>query len=345
MRTAETALKELMQTARVGGAAAEGPPLVVEPWHEDLATNADVVARWFDDHHEALQALLPRHGAILLRGFAIPDTAAFNTLVDRYDTDPNGYAGGMASRGQIAGKVFEASRLPADQHLIMHQEMGYLPNYPRQIIFYCAAAAVTGGATTLVDIRRFAAALPPRLLDAIRDKGVLYRRAFRCPEKGDANDIRRPWTEVMQVASRDEAERTAADIGCEARWHDDGSLSLEYRASGFARHAVDDEEVWFAQVPSMHVNRTRLSHNYSEAAIDRLFEQFPVGRPRPVEILYGDGSAIPDELVTPLYSMINRIAVNIPYRDNDMLMVDNLYTAHGRQPFIGKRDVQVALVF
>ena len=90
----------------------------------------------------------------------------------------------------------------------------------------------------------------------------------------------------------------------------------------------------------MHFNALRFAHNYETIAA-----AFPAGKPRPIEILYGDGGDIPEELVTPLYDILDRLAVNIPYQHGDFMLLDNIYTAHGREPFTGKRDVQVGLMF
>lgn len=321
-----------------------GLPLILEPADgSPLTSDRIAVQAWFAEHHVTLEALLPTFGGVVLRGFAVPDTAAFNALLGGYETDPHGYSGGLTPRKNISGKVFEASRVPPDQKIILHQEMGYLPAYPKMVVFYCLAPAETGGCTTIGDMRRFQARIPEVLLREVRDRGVLYRRNYRAPgpEPHPIKALfRREWTEVLQVETAAEAEAACAAVGCEAVWEDDGSLSMRYRSPGFVRHPVTDEEVWFAQVQGMHFNPARLESNYSELA-----EAFPRGRPRPVEILFGDGGEIPDQLVTPLYAILDDLAVNLPYRHGDIMLLDNIYTAHGREPYTGHRDVQVGLVF
>jgi len=323
---------------------AHGLPLILKPLDgSPLASDPAAVQAWFAEHHGALEAMLPTFGGVVLRGFAVPDTAAFNVLLAGYETDPHGYSGGLTPRKNIAGKVFEASRVPPDQKIILHQEMGYLPAYPKMVVFYCLAPAKTGGCTTIGDMRRFQAQIPAALLREVRERGVLYRRNYRAP--GPEPDpikalFRREWTEVLQVETAAQAEAACAAVGCEAVWEDDGSLSMRYRSPGFVRHPVTGEDVWFAQVQGMHFNAARLEDNYAE-----LVAAFPRGRPRPVEILFGDGAEIPDELVTPLYPILDGLAVNLPYERGDIMLLDNIYTAHGREPYTGHRDVQVGLVF
>ncbi|MET0274331.1 MAG: TauD/TfdA family dioxygenase [Phenylobacterium sp.] len=320
-----------------------GLPLIVQPATPSLAQDPAAVQAWFEEHHQTLEELLPSYGGVVLRGFAIPDTAAFNAMIERYETDPMGYAGGLTPRSNISGKVFEASRVPADQKIILHQEMGYLPKYPKMVAFYCLVPSETGGCTTIGDMRRFQKAIPDNLMDPVRERGVLYRRNYRAP--GPADDplkalFRREWTDVLQVETKEQAEAACAAVGCDAVWEDDGSLSLHYRSPGFVKHSVTGEEVWFAQVQGMHFNEARLGPNYA-----KLNAAFPKGRPRPIEILYGDGGDIPAEIVEPLYPILDALAVNLPYEHGDFMLLDNIYTAHGRQPYTGDRNVQVGLVF
>ena len=320
-----------------------GLPLMVEPATSALANEPAAVLSWFGEHRGKLEALLPEYGGVIMRGFAIPDTAAFNALIEGYQTDPHGYAGGLTPRKNISGKVFEASRVPADQKIILHQEMGYLPKYPKMVGFYCYVPSETGGCTTIGDMRRYQAQIPDALLKSVKERGVLYRRNYRAP--GPVNDpilalFRREWSDVLQVETREQAEEACRGVGCDPVWEDDGSLSMHYRSSGFATHSITGEETWFAQVQGMHFNAVRFAHNYETIAA-----AFPAGKPRPIEILYGDGGDIPEELVTPLYDILDRLEVNIPYQHGDFMLLDNIYTAHGREPFTGKRDVQVGLMF
>ena len=320
-----------------------GLPLMIEPVSKALASDPKAVLDWFSENRQRLESLLPEYGGIFLRGFAIPDTAAFNALIECYPTDPNGYAAGLAPREKISGKVFETSKVPAPDKIILHQEMGYLPKYPKGVAFYCYVPSETGGATTIGDARRYQKQIPQRLVDSVRERGVLYRRNYR----GDYDEatptlnlFHRPWKEVLHVNTREEAEEACVAVGCKPQWEADGSLSLLYRSPGFVRHQITGDEVWFAQVQGMHVNETRLAHHYKT-----MMDAFPQGRPRPVEILYGDGGDIPEDLVVPLYETLDNLAVNIPYRYGDVMILDNIYTMHGREPFTGKRDVQVALMF
>ena len=74
--------------------------------------------------------LLVRHGALLLRGFPVRDTDAFTRLISHYRPHGAGYVGGATPRAAIKGAVYEATQVPQQVTILLHQEMAYLKDYP-----------------------------------------------------------------------------------------------------------------------------------------------------------------------------------------------------------------------
>jgi hypothetical protein len=67
-------------------------------------------------------------------------------------------------------------------------------------------------------------------------------------------------------------------------------------------------------------------------------------RPRPLHCEYGDGSPIDSGDVVALYPKLREVTVGFPWQHGDVMVIDNLNTAHGREPYTGRRDTQVALL-
>ena len=42
--------------------------------------------------------------------------------------------------------------------------------------------------------------------------------------------------------------------------------------------------------------------------------------------------------------LLNDETIAVPWQNGDILMIDNILTFHGRNPYTGHRDVQVALL-
>ena len=56
-----------------------------------------------------------------------------------------------------------------------------------------------------------------------------------------------------------------------------------------------------------------------------------------------DGSPIPDEHMQTILDDYARLEVSFPWQKGDVVLVDNVLVAHGRNPFRGKRKILVAL--
>jgi hypothetical protein len=52
---------------------------------------------------------------------------------------------------------------------------------------------------------------------------------------------------------------------------------------------------------------------------------------------------IEDSVMQELRGLYESEQVAVPWRQNDILMVDNMLTSHGREPFSGPRRVLVAM--
>ena len=57
-----------------------------------------------------------------------------------------------------------------------------------------------------------------------------------------------------------------------------------------------------------------------------------------------DGTKLSDEEVDIIMGLYDQIELAWPWQDGDFAILDNLKTAHGRNPFSGPREVMVALL-
>jgi len=324
--------------------AGNGLPVFVEPTDSVIAEDTQAACAWLREHQEVIDAYLTDVGAIVLRGFAFPDTAAFNAAVEHYPDMPHGYVGGATPRANISGRAFEATRAPGDAKLMFHQEMAYLPSYPRQLAFFCNRAPPSGGATLIADVRKFDDAVPRRFRDEVHRRGVRYTRNFRDPEwsTGDpAQDVyHRPWTEAFCTERSEEAEAACRAMGLDYRWEANGSFSVIYVSPGFVTHPRTGREIWFNQIMSQTPNDRSIGSVRMEV-YDRVYGRTLT---RPYDTTFGDGEPFDPADVQSLYPILDRLEVDFAWRNGDLMLLDNFYTFHGRSPFTGDRDVQVALI-
>jgi TfdA family taurine catabolism dioxygenase TauD len=63
----------------------------------------------------------------------------------------------------------------------------------------------------------------------------------------------------------------------------------------------------------------------------------------PRHLFFGDGSPIPDEHMRAVLDVYRRLEVVFPWQKGDVVLVDNVLVAHGRNPFAGRRKILVAM--
>lgn len=324
--------------------------LFLQPRAAELRSDPEAVRHWFTANRAAIDALLIESGALVLRGFAIPDTTSFGALIDSYDAPNFGYTAGAAPRGQLAPRVFETTVAPAHVVLGLHQEMAYLPNYPKRVAFYCRVAAVTGGETHISNFRRVTAEIDREFYREVEQRGVLYTRNFR--DKSIVTGVQyldvmhRSWQDAFSTEDRDKVIDDCNAMGLEAKWLDDGSVSTYFRAPGIIDHPQTKERIWFNQIATLIINSDSVGDNY--ALYQRYYgvNQRDSGdsRPYPYDSAFGDGARFPQQSLKDALDLYEKYKVAFPWSYGDVLLLDNFITAHGRNCFTGLRDIQVALL-
>ncbi len=316
-------------------------PLVLEPARQALRDDPAAAAGWFAQHQAEVDALAERHGAVLLRGFAVRDTADFGRWANAFPGGPLDYEMGASPRQELRGRVFESTRFPMAYRIGLHNELSYMRDYPRRIVFFCRQSSSTGGETILGDMEQVHAALPASVRDAFETRGLRYLRNFRFKTPGERPSrldevMHRGWNEIFGTDDRAEAQARCDALGLAWTWLADGGLRTEYHAPAVRLHPRRGRPVWFNQATTFHPNARSLGSIYPLVA-----RRYPDPESVPYTVTFGDGEPIPFAVLEPVYDALDRLTVAFPWRNGDVLILDNLRIAHGRNPFTGARDVQV----
>jgi alpha-ketoglutarate-dependent taurine dioxygenase len=327
---------------RVHGATHPGGlPLIIRPRDRRLAEEVDAFVDWFGANKTVFDHLASLHGALFFRGFPLRDTLDFQRAIYHYPSNSLGYTGGTVARSQLAERVFDSTPAPKGYTLRLHQEMSYLPSFPRMISFFSRQSATTGGETPLADCRLLADRLPRRLWDGVKAKGVRYERNYSAAGGLEETRYRsKSWTAAFDTEDPAQAEAMCRSMSLEPVWREDGSLSTFYSAPGFIRHPLTGETVWFNQIGPQNLHRRSLG----EARWRAMVTDRPPGSHLRSNATYGDGEEIAEEDLDALFDAFEEIAIAIRWQDGDLMLVDNVMTAHGRYPYEGEREVQVALL-
>lgn len=300
-------------------------PMLVRP----VGAGADLAAVLRERRVE-FDTMLLEHGAILFRDFALHDVADFENAVGEVSSERLRYTNRSTPRTPVGKGVFSATEYPAKQEIPPHCENAYQREWPQRLALCCLLPAATGGNTPIADMRRVTAAIPPEIVRKFETRGVKYVRHYR-PHV----DI--PWQTAFQTESRDELAAYCASHGIVHRWLDEETLRTEHVCQGTARHPKTGETVFF--------NQAHLFHHSSlpQAVAASLIEIFGAdGLPR--NAYFGDGEEIPLDDLETIRACHRRELISFPWRKADMLLLDNMQVAHGREAFRGDRRVLASLM-
>lgn len=95
-------------------------------------------------------------------------------------------------------------------------------------------------------------------------------------------------------------------------------------------------EVWFNQADQWH------AAGLGDETAAALYQIMPE-EDLPQSVTFADGSPIPAEYITQVRDRGLEEAVDVDWRDGDLMVFDNVLVGHGRRPFTGARRILVAM--
>lgn len=313
------------------------PPLFIEPKDETLRDRLAFL-QWLENRRPVLDRMVVNNGGIVLRGFPVATTADFENVIDRFPTYTQGYVGGISPRRALGAKALESTSIAPQYRLGIHQEMAYTRDYPPRIMFFARIVPDEGGQTIIADMRQVTAKLPPTLTEKLDRLGVAAVRNFGNGEHEERASVEpefMPWATSFDTDDRAEVERLCRGLGREAIWNANGSLTTVARFPAFTIHPATGERVYRA---NLHAVRQPFVDTSAEAEELRSFQAVPSGN------YFGDGTPLNDAEWAGLSAIIDEETREWVWAAGDVMILDNLLVGHGRNPFRGERETQVALL-
>ena len=102
---------------------------------------------------------------------------------------------------------------------------------------------------------------------------------------------------------------------------------------------------WCNQGEPDHLDPTLASSTVSQQLVTALFDGLTVygADGLPFNTRFGNGDPIGEDIVQLLNSVYEANTAREPWQAGDLMLVDNVRTAHSREPFEGPREVLVAM--
>jgi alpha-ketoglutarate-dependent taurine dioxygenase len=312
------------QLVSIQRAADQSLPVIISP-----ATESLVLEEWVRDNRPLLETLRLRHGAFLLRGFRSSGVNAFRRVLAALSDRPMEYLARSTPRQEMGGNVYTSTEYPSDQVIPFHNENAYAHTWPLLLAFYCEIPAMTGGRTLLSDCRQVLRKIDPVILNRFREKNVMYLRNY-------SEGLGLPWQTVFGTSNRAEVEAFCRQAGYDFEWRTEGRLRTRHVAPAVLQHPVTKEPIWFNHAAFFHVSRLEPQ---TQAGLLQQYAEDDL----PNNTYYGDGSSIEPSVIANIASAYEESASVFQWMADDILVIDNMLTAHGRENFDGHRRTLVGM--
>ena len=297
------------------------PPLL----RADAAGDAE---RWTADHRTALRALVTEHGALLVRGLGLRDAAETEAVFRQLGslmTEREAFA----PRQRYAEGVYSSSKWPPNQPMCMHHELSYALEPPGLMLFACLTAAASGGATPVADSPTVLDALPADLARRFEREGWLLIRNYN-------EDIGASLADAFGSDERHTIEDYCRAHAIDFEWRPDGGLRTRQRRGAVVRHPVTGRRCWFNQIAFL--NEWTLDPELREYLVDVYGADG-----LPFNTRFGNGDPIGADVIQTINATYDAHTVRQRWAAGDLLIVDNIRTAHAREAFEGPREIVVGM--
>ena len=292
------------------------------------AEAAGDASRWAAEHGEALRAFVAEHGALLVRGLGLRDAdgiAAVFRQLGTLMTERESFA----ARRLYSPGVYSASKWPPNQPMCLHHELSYAQEAPSLMLFACLVASSKGGATPTADSTAVLDALPADLVSRFERDGWILTRNYN-------DDVGASFAEAFGVEDRGAVESYCRSHAVEFEWREGGGLRTRQRRKAVVRHPLSGRRCWFNQAAFLN------EWTMAEEVREYLVELYGADG-LPFNTRFGNGDPIGADVVQAINEAYEKNAVRERWQAGDVLLVDNIRTAHGREPFEGAREVLVGL--
>src|SRR4029450_2982378 len=286
-------------------------------------------AGWAAGHRDGLRAVVAEYGAVLVRGLGLRDAAGTTAVFRRLATTLMTEREAFAARQVYADGVYSSATWPANQPMCMHHELSYTLEFPSLMLFACLSAPTRGGATAVADSRAVLNALPADLVARFERAGWILTRSYN-------DEIGATLEEAFGTDDRDAIESYCRANAIEFAWQPDGELRTRQRRSAVVRHPTTGERCFFNQVAFL--NEWTIDPEVREYLVDMYGAEG-----LPFNTGFGTGEPLTQGIVELINAVYEANTMREPWQAGDLMLVDNIRTAHSREPYEGPREILVGM--
>src|SRR5260221_5096510 len=197
------------------------------------------------------------------------------------------------------------------------------------MLFACLVAPTGGGETPVAASPRVLNALPADLVERFEGVGWLLIRNYN-------DDIGASVAEAFGSDDRRAVESYCRANAIQFEWQPNGGLRTWQRRTAVVQHPRTARRCWFNQIAFL--NEWTMDPELREYLVDTYGEDG-----LPFNTRFGNGDAIGADVVQAINEAYEANTAREAWQAGDLMIVDNLRTAHGKEPVEGPREGLVAL--
>jgi alpha-ketoglutarate-dependent taurine dioxygenase len=284
---------------------------------------------WAAEHKDALRAAVAEHGSVMVRGLDLRDAPEISAVFRQLATNLMIEKEAFASRRIYSDGVYSSATWPPNQPMCMHHELSYTLEFPGLMLFACLGAPTRGGATAVADSRAVLNALPADLVARFVRDGWMLTRSYN-------DEIGASVPEAFGTDDRGAVESYCRANAIGFEWQPDGGLRTWQRRSAVVHHPVTGQPCWFNQIAFL--NEWTIDPEVREYLVDMYGADG-----LPFNTRFGNGDPIGEDVVELLNQVYVDNTMREPWQVGDLMLVDNIRTAHSREAYEGPREVLVGM--
>ncbi|KAM0032036.1 putative TauD/TfdA-like domain, taurine dioxygenase TauD-like superfamily [Helianthus debilis subsp. tardiflorus] len=269
------------------------------------------------DHKPWLESLLHKNGAILFRGFPVISPSDFNDVVEAFGFPESLYVGGRASRTKVIGRIYTANECPPEMRIPFHHEMTYVPDSPSKLFFFCEEEPGSGGETPIVlshIIYEKMKETHPDFVSRLEEHGVTYIMMMSNDDH-PSSFTGSSWKSAYMTDDKKVAQQRAAKLGTKLEWTENAVKTITGPLPAIRFDKGGERKTWFNNLTGP-VNGE-----------DKIYD-------KDIFIELGNGEVVPEEAMRDCLKILEEECVSIPWKNGDIMLVNNLMVLHSRMPLL-----------
>jgi alpha-ketoglutarate-dependent taurine dioxygenase len=302
-----------------------GLPAVIEPDVQPCAA-----LDWFRHNKVAIERTLSERGGVLFRSFNLePNENYLISILKALSYDPIRYELQSTPRSHVSGNVYTSTEYPCEQTIPLHNELSYSSRWPAKIFFFCVKPADHGGETPIANSVDVFQGIPAEIRKTFLEKGVMYVRNYH-------HRIDIPWQKAFGASTKTGVAEYCREHNISFEWIREDQLRTWQVLPAVRSHPKLTSYVWFNQAHLFHWSSLPAQ---TQAVLRGSFDEADMPR----NCYYGDGNPIPVPDLDAVRASYAKASQSFHWHEGDLLLLDNMLVAHGRQPFQGSRRILVAM--